>query len=231
MAINVTSGYRWDPSQGPRYARIQVRYDEAKLQAVTAALQAMPGQLAQAVPAALNQSADEMKTWFYNQFAGRLSLKRKQGIKDRLTVTPRASVASWTSGVRIALTRLTVADFQTQASRLGVWWYPGDYGTWKLLPRSFLQSGYTHYLTGQYIEVAQVYRRAKQGEKGFEKGRPTRSGDIVRRYPIKVLRGPSLALVLTKDSGLVAQTEVHAEEVLTKKLLSQVDRFTMDLPK
>ncbi len=217
---------------GPRFAQVEVHWDQAKLQRILYAIQDSPGAVGRAVPAALNKSADEMRNWMIRAFSSRMRIKHKQSIPDRLTRYPRASSAQWMAGVRIALTRLTVASFEgTRQTAYGVYWSPGAAGAGRIIPRAFLRAKSRNYLSGKDIEVEQAYRRAMRGEKGFEKGRPTRAGDIVRRYPIKILRGPSLALVFTKDPGLLAQAEAQGQLILTKKLKSQVDRFTKAVPK
>jgi hypothetical protein len=221
---------------GPRFAQIEVHWDQAKLQRILYVIKDIPGAVGRAVPAALNKSADEIRNWLIREFGSRMRIKRKQSIPDRLTRYPRASSAQWMAGVRIALTRFTVASFTgTQQTAYGVYWSPGAAGAGHIIPRAFLRAKSRNYLSGKDIEVEQAYRRAMRGEKGYadfavnQAGhvvRATQAGDMVRRYSIKVLRGPSLAMVFTKAPNLVAQAEARGEQILTKKLESQVDRFT-----
>jgi hypothetical protein len=227
-AMNLaTSGYRITP--GPRYALIEIRPDWAKLEALMARVRNIPNAVPRVLVPALNQSAAEEKTWLARRFGERLRILRKKSIPDRLTLTPKASRASMAAGVQIALTRFTVASFPTQRTAYGIWWTSGDTTGGRIIPRSFLQATYRHYLTGKEMDVAQVYRRAARGEKGFREALATRRGDIVKRYPIKILRGPSLAKVFSDDPGFQAEAERQGVAILEKKVAQQVDRLAAEV--
>ncbi len=208
-----------------RYASIAVHVDEAKLARLEQMVRGIPQALARIAPPALNKTADEMRTWLGGELVRRMAILRKKSIRDRLATDPKASAASWQSGIRISLARFTIASFQTQQTAAGVAWYPGILGTWRSIPRAFLRATYRHYQTGEQMDVAQVYRRTRSTEKGFRADLATRRGDMVRRYPIRVLRGPSLAMVFTKDRNLLDGANKRGGEVLEKKFASQVDRF------
>jgi hypothetical protein len=223
---NFSTGQRFRAGE-QRFVSVAVRYDQAKLAALERFARRIPGGLGRLVPPALNQTAAEMRTWLVRELGGRVRVTRKKSITDRVTVYPRASAGRWVSGVRVGLGRFTVASFPHHRTAYGVWWTAGAAGAGRIIPRAFVQAGYTHAITGERINVEQVYRRAQRGEKHFDKGRPTRRGDIVQRYPLKVLRGPSLAAVFSRDPGLVAEAERHGGAVLEKKIASQVRRFVV----
>jgi hypothetical protein len=231
-----TSGYRITP--GPRYALIEIRPDWAKLEALMARVRNIPNAVPRVLVPALNQSAAEEKTWLARRFGERLRILRKKSIPDRLTLTPKASRASMVAGVQIDLTRFTIASFPTQRTAYGIWWTSGSSAGGRIIPRSFMQAKYTHYQTGKEMDVTQVYRRAQRGEKGFAQNavnraghrvRATRAGDIVQRYSIKVLRGPSLAKVFSDDPGFQAEAERQGVAILEKKVAQQVDRLAAEV--
>lgn len=219
-----TSGYRI-VTGSPRYALLSVQVDRRRLEEITREIRSIPGAMERIFPPALNAAADEMRTWLRREFAARLRVTRQKSIADRVVVWPKASRGSLTAGARVSLTRLTVASFPHRQTAYGVWWTVGDAAGGRIIPRSFSREGLTHYKTHLYQPTRLVWRRAKQGEKGFEKGRPTRAGDIVQRYPIKVLRGPSLAKVFSDDPAFQTRAEAHGGAVLEKKIASQVDRL------
>jgi hypothetical protein len=215
----------------PRYAFLEIRPDWVRLEAVMSRVRSVPNAVQRLLPPALNQAAAEERTWLTREFGSRLRVIRKRSIPDRLELTPKASRSTLAAGVRIALTRFTIASFPTQRTAYGIWWTSGNAAAGRIIPRSFLQARYRHYLTGEEMNVAQVYRRAQRGEKGFEKGRPTRAGDIVRRYPMKVLRGPSLARVFSDERGFQRAAERQGEAILEKKVASQVERLAAEVAK
>jgi hypothetical protein len=231
----VTSGYRFLPGER-RFVAIDIHLDESKLAAFERAAQRIPGGMSRMAPPALNKAADEMKTWLYREIAARMAVTRTKSIKDRLLVRPLASATSWISGVRIGLSRLTVASFKTRRTRYMVYWTPEMGHGWREIPRAFWQAGYTHSKTSERIEVEQVYRRVKSGEKGFMSAginragnvvQATAAGDIVRRYSIKVMRGPSVAMAFSRDRILPGRAGITGNMILTKKLASQVARFVV----
>jgi hypothetical protein len=253
MASVITGGpyrYKYDPEMHrvitDRWVSLGIRYDEAKLRAVETALKGMPGALQRAVPSALNKTAAEMSTWFFRELQGRLHLKRKDSLRGRISQYPVASGDSWVSGVRLNKARFTVASFASLfRSPYGIFWWNPLRGQVRLIPRGFLQERYTHYQTGKEMDVAQVYRRAAEGEQGYPNVpypafmrnraghivKQTRLGEFVQRYSIKVMRGPSIAMVFSRDPTLIAQAESHGSEILDKKIQSQVDRFTAEVPR
>jgi len=230
IASGATTGSRI-VAGSPRYAFIEIRPDYRKLDALMARIQGIPGAIARVMPPALNKSAAEERTWLAREFGTRLVMSRKSSIPQRLELTPKASRASWAAGVRIHLTRFTIASFKdVQQTPSGVTWSTG--GTplrGGFIPRAFIQKRYTHYLTGKEMNVPQAYRRAQKAEKGFEKGIETRAGGIVRRYPMKVLRGPSLARVFSDDPKFQARAEKEGTGIIEKKLASQVDRLAAEV--
>jgi hypothetical protein len=211
----------------PRYAFLEIKPDYRRLDALIARVQGIPGAIQRIIPPALNKSAAEERTWLAREFGTRLVMQRQRSIADRMELTPRALRSSWSAGVRIALTRFTLGSFRdVQQTPSGVTWSTGGVRlSGGFLPRAFLRFGLTHYRTGQYLEGRQVWRRAQQGEKGFGRGTPTRAGDIVRRYPIKLLRGPSLAKIFSDDPGLQQRAEQQGTIILEKKVGQQVDRL------
>lgn len=230
MTPLVTSGYR--RAGGPRFLELHISYDEDKLRRIERVVSGIPNAMNRIVPPTLNTTAGEMKTWLYKELVERTGIIRKKSVRDRLTVTPKASGGSWRAGLRVALTRFTIFSFATQQTATGTAWYPGMLGTWRFIPHAFIQRRYTHPITGETMDVGQVYRRTRFGEKGFDRGAATRRGDMVRRYPIRVLRGPSLALLFSKDARLQAKAEGHGGEVLEKKMQQQVARVIgLEVPK
>lgn len=208
----VTTSYARTAGE-PRFVSLSVRYDAAKLQALQRAVRGIPNALARMVPSALNKTAGEMRNWLARQLGLRLWIQRKESLDSRVTVHPKASGANWTSGVRIDLRRFTLAAFPHHQQREGVWWISGPSGKGKVIPRSFIQKSYRHWKTGAQMDVEQVYRRAGRGD-----------GTLVPRYPIMVLRGPSLGIVFSRDQALLREAQRHGAEVLDKKLASQVQR-------
>lgn len=202
-----------DRSLSPRYAFLDIRIDKAKLAAVERAVRGIPGAMARLMPPALNQAAAQMRTWLYRQFAERMSIARKSSIRDRLAISPKATPANWSAGVRIELKRFTVASFKgVRQLKAGVRWSPRP-GVMNLIPRAFLTGGFTHYASGEYVESRQVWRRAEEG------------GRMVPRYPIHVLKGPSLARVFSDDPSFQGQAEQAGAEIVSKKLDQQVSRI------
>jgi hypothetical protein len=231
-ASDATTGYR-RVAGSPRYAFIEIKPDYARLDAILGRIKGLPGALERVIPPALNQAASEERTWLSREFGARMVMQRKRSIPDRLTLAPKAGRASWSAGIRIALTRFTLGSFQdVKQTPSGVTWSTGGtHLSGGFIPRAFLRLGLTHYLTGQYIEGRQVWRRAQQGEKGFSAALATRAGGIVRRYPIKMLRGPSLAKVFSADANFQADAERQGTAILEKKLASQVDRLAAEVAK
>jgi hypothetical protein len=204
-------------SASPRYAFLDIRVDSAELKRIEAELRGIPGGMARAVPPALNAAAREERTWLYQQFCSRLNIARKTSVRDRLELRPRASPFNWSAGIRIALSRFTVAGFKgVRQTRRGVTWSPVA-GQSRLIPRAFVRGGFTHYRSGEYIEARQVWRRAE------------RAGRMMPRYPIQVMRGPSLAYVFAQDPGFQGQAERTGSAILSKKLDQQVNRLLAKL--
>lgn len=204
---------------GPRYKTIEVRIDQAKLDAWTARLRGIPGAMTRAMPPALNATAREVRTRLYQAFLARMNIGRKASVKDRLALKPLASPVNWRAGVRIALTRFTVASFKgSRQLKAGVRWSPRQ-GMQRMIPRAFIRRGLTNYLTGEYMEVRQVWKRLDRG------------GRMVPRYPIQVMRGPSLARVFSDDPGFQNETERAGLAILEKKVRSQVDRIAESFPR
>jgi hypothetical protein len=233
----VSSGYRLDAG-APRYILLQVRYDEAKLRAMQRALKGFPGAMSRAVPSALNKTAKEMQTWLRRALSHRVRIRRIESLNDRVRAYP-VQTANGSSGVLISLTRFTMASFlDVIPMEPGVYFAPYVGRAGQIIPRSFIQYRYRNFQSGQRLDVAQVYRRAQRGEKGFAEDainraghrvRATRRGDIVQRYSLKLLRGPSLGMVFSKDPGLIAAAEKQGAEILDKKFQSQIDRFTLQV--
>lgn len=100
----------------------------------------------------------------------------------------------------------------------GVRWSP-MVGSTQMIPRAFIQQGLTHYQTGEYMDIRQAWRRAERG------------GVMVPRYPLKLMRGPSLAKVFSDDSGFQSSVEKTGSQIIEKKLDQQVQRVLAKLPK
>lgn len=210
---DATIGPRFGP--GPRYRMIDVRVDQAALDRVSARIRHLPGAVARIMPPALNASASEMRTVLYRAFTSRMELRRKSSVKDRLTLTPKASRGKWASGVRISLARFTIGSFKdVQQTPSGVTWSAGGSNLrGGFIPRAFLREGLTHYRTGEYIQGRQVWKRKEEG------------GRMVPRYPIQLLRGPSLAKVFSDDAAFQSDMERQATAIVEKKLHQQVERI------
>jgi hypothetical protein len=214
-----TTGYRFQAGS-PRYAALSVRLDQAKLDAITKEIAHIPGALRRIFPTSLNQAAAETKTLLYKEFLVRMNIARKASIKDRLTLTPKASRHSFVSGVRVALLRFMVTSFKGTRwlKRQGVRWSPGPGGS-RIIPHAFIAKGYTHAKTGQYMDQRMAWRRAGTGD------------NLVPRTPILALRGPSLAMVFSKSPGFQAQIERQGSKIVEKKLTSQVQRIIARFPR
>lgn len=220
----------------PRYALLSISVD-ATLERLTREIQQVPGAMQRVIPPALNAAARQTRTMLYQAFTQRFDLRRKSSIKDRLEHRPKATRTRWFTGVRIALTRFTVGSFRdVQQTPSGVTWSTGG-GRLRggFIPRAFLRSGLTQYRTEQRQETRMVFRRALRGEQGFQtegvnraghRVRATRAGHIVQRYPLKVLRGPSLGRVFSDDRGFQGQMERGAEQLAAKTIQQQVERIT-----
>jgi hypothetical protein len=224
---DVTSGSRYSVGD-PRYKLIEVKVDQAKLDRITKELRKVPGAMERAIPPALNKTADEMRAVLYREFDRRLAVQRKSSIRSRLRSYPKAGRGNWRSGVRIDLARFALGSFRdVQQTPSGVTWSTGGSPLrGGFVPRAFLRAGLTHYRTGEYQKTRMVFRRAERGDKSFASGRPTRAGGIVRRYPLVVLRGPSLARVFSDDAALQGRVEAEGGRILEKKVQQQADRFT-----
>lgn len=215
---------------------LQVRIDTAAMDRITKEIQSIPGAMERLMPPALNAAAAEMKTDLAREFGARMDLQRKASIKDRLELSPKAAKGAWTAGVRISLARFLIGSFRdVQQTAYGVGWTTGGStlrGGW--IPRAFIVQGVTQYKSGEYQGTRMVLRRAMRGEKGFttygmnragHQVKATRAGDIVQRYSLKALRGPSLAYAFSGDSQFQAQAEATGGQILEKKVQQQVNRI------
>lgn len=196
-----------------RFDVIEVVPDKAALTQVTREIRAIPGALARMWPPALNAAAKETRTLLYKEFLLRMNIAKKSSIKSRLELKPRATRYNPAAGIRIALSRFTVASFKgTRQLKEGVRWSPAP-GAQQVIPRAFLRKGMTHYKTGEHMTLKQVWRRKSAGDK------------LVPRYPLSLLRGPSLAAVWERKPGLRRQVEKQAGEIVVKKVAQQVARI------
>jgi len=233
MAEQATTGSRI-VAGAPRYAFLSVTLDEVAMRQLQDRLAEVPNALARVMPPALNKTAQEARTLLYREFLTRMNIARKASIKDRLEHAPKASRSSWAAGVRIALTRFTVASFKgTRQMKAGVRWSP-EQGVTQMIPRAFIRQGLTHYKTGEHMELRQVWRRLQASDPDFRTSgttgggheiKGTRAGDRVQRYPLKIMRGPSLAKVFSDDPGFQAGVEAKSGGILTKKIEQQIDRI------
>jgi len=202
----------------PRYAMVDVRIDQAALDRITAEIRSIPGAMERLMPPALNDAAREMRSWFARRFADRMGLRRKRSITDRLTLTPKASAGSLSAGVRIGLTRLTIASFRdVQQVPSGVTWSTGGSRLrGGFIPRAFIRKHAWNWRSVQYLDNMQVWRRA---------GPMGRTAQLVPRYPLFVMRGPSLAYAFDEDPAFVADAESTGQAILEKKVAQQVNRI------
>lgn len=242
MADLTTTGSLFNKGE-QRYAMIGVRVDEEALSRILRKIEAIPGAVERAAPAALNAAASETRTLLIDRFSTLMEFSRKKSVRDRVTIPRKASRGDWSTSVRISLSRFTIGSFKdVLQTPTGVTWDTGG-DVWGAafrgnhIPRAFVRKGLTHYKTEKYQETRMVFRRAMRGEKGFavdgvnQAGhvvRATRRGDIVQRYSLKVLRGPSLGLVFSRSGQMQSETETAAAAILEKKLRQQIGRFLED---
>lgn len=218
-AMDAAGSYSRIVAGAPRYAFVNVRIDQAKLDAWTARVREIPGALARLLPPALNATAREMRTRLYQAFLARMNIARKTSVRDRLALTPTATRLDWSAGIRIALTRFTVASFKgTRQRQAGVEWQPRP-GMVRMIPRAFIRRGLTHYQTGEWMENRQVWKRAVKGDV------------MVPRYPLQLMRGPSLARVFSDDANFQGAMERQGGQIMEKKVNQQVDRIAADFPR
>ncbi|MEN6424016.1 MAG: hypothetical protein ABFE13_01535 [Phycisphaerales bacterium] len=211
--IDVAGGFT-RVGRGPRYAMVHVAVDHEALNRVAIALHGIPGAMDRVIPPAMNKAALEARTWLYTEFLKRMNIARRASIKDRLEHRPKASKASWSTGIRIALTRFTVTSFKGARQRkAGVEWQPRA-GKTRLIPRAFIRRGFTHYQTDKYVELRQAWRRA--GGMGLR-------DKLVPRYPLFIMRGPSMARVFSDDPEFQDRAESQASIILNKKIGQRVD--------
>lgn len=239
MADLATTGTRFSKGER-RYALIGVRVDQEALSRILRKIEGIPGAVERAVPAALNAAASETRTLLIERFSALMDFSRKKSVRDRVTIPRKAGRGNWSTAVRISLARFTIGSFKdVMQTPTGVSWDTGG-DIWGaafrggFIPRAFVRKGLTHYKTGQEQDTRLVFRRAMRGEKGFAANavnqaghvvRATRRGDIVQRYSLKVLRGPSLGLVFSRSGQMQSETEAAAVAILEKKLRQQVGRF------
>jgi len=203
---------RFTPGQ-PRFAVLEIVPDKAALDQVTREIRHIPGALARMWPPALNAAAQETRTVLYKEFLLRMNIARKGSVKKRLELKPKATRHHPVAGVRIALSRFTVASFKgVRQLKEGVRWSAAP-GAQRVIPRAFVRKGFTHDKTGGYLNLKQVWRRKSEG------------GRLVPRYPLSLLRGPSLAAVWENKPALRRQTEKQAGEIAVKKVSQQVARI------
>lgn len=196
----------------PRSTVLHVEIDRAAMARIERELQGIPGGIRRVMPPAMNKAAAATKTMLYRAFSERMNISRKGSIKERLQLVPKASRDNMAAGIRIDLARFTVASFKrTRQMKAGVRWSPGG-GRMLMIPRAFLRKGLTHYQTGKHMDLRQVWRRAGDGD------------DLVPRYPLKILRGPSLAAVFERDESFQSDAERRAGDILEKKSIQQIDR-------
>lgn len=213
----------WNRLSGVMDARtgsIQIKVDKEALRALTQEIESIPGAMSRAMPTAINAAVSETKTYLGREFRSRLNVIRKKSIDDRLHKSDPATASNWAAGIWFDLERFTVASFRdVQQTAGGVTWSTG--GTSGSLEggfihRAFIQKGLTHYQTGKYMDLKQVWRRA---------GPMGRSAKLVPRYPLFVMRGPSLARAFAVDPGFQTEAETRAIAILEKKVTQQVNRI------
>ncbi len=211
-----TTQQRWSGVTN-RYQMLDAQIDQAKIDAIMKAVNHIPGGIRKAMPPALNRTAQEGRTVMSREFRTRLNVK-VGSIKSRLELIPKASQSKLVSGIRIALSRITLTSFkgtrQLKGSRKrqgGVKWSPSP-GDQRMVPRAFIQTGKGN--------TRQAFRRAQETE-----------NKLVPRYPIHVLRGPSLGYVFAHNPSLQRAMTVVGGRILEKKAKQQVNRLLAKIPK
>lgn len=212
--------HRLSGLMGSRYGTVQIRVDQEAIARITKEVATIPGAMRKIIPAALNAAASEARTYLGREFRARMNVRRRKSIDDRLHKGDPATENRWHTDIWFDLTRFTIASFRdVQQTPAGVTWSTG--GTSESLrggfiPRAFIRKGLTHYQTGEYMELRQVWRRA---------GPPGMSARLVPRKPLFVMRGPSLAYVFAEDPAFQDAAGEQGGRILEKKVSQQVNRF------
>ena len=202
---------------------VKVEFDQAKLKAVDRALAEQSRLLPRIVYRGLKRTAAAGRTQLDTEIRQRITAK-KRDVMSRITDEEKASYTNWRWRLAISRRRMALAAFRhTVSQRRGVTATVRK-GESQRIPRGFKTEGFTHAQSGERVEGDRLlWRRAQKGDKGFSKGTPTASGDVVRRLPVVFLRGPSIGQVVEEAQDLLREVHDKGQDRLEKEIHSQVD--------
>lgn len=202
---------------------IQVEVDKAKMAQIERAVHGSQRVVGRIVYNALKRTSKKGRTMLDKEIRSIIQIKKKS-VMRRIVDVEKATRTNWRWRLGISGRRISLASFgSVRQTKKGVG-YTIKRGLRKTALRAFASEGFTHAESSEYIENKTVWRRAMAGEKPFSKGTPTRSGNIVRRYPLVFLRGPSIGHVVKNSRQILTKVHVEGRRNLSKEIDGQLKR-------
>ena len=185
---------------------ISVTIDKTKMRAIEQAVGEVPHALPKIMVRALKRTGAGARTELDRQIRAELTLKKKASMK-RIVDEQKASHANWVWRIGISRERVSLGSFRHRWSKRRGVTYTIRKGLKRRVPTAFVRPN-PH---GGDDTPEAVFRRAERG------------GELVPRYPLVFLRGPSLGQVLTDAPGMVQKVQAHGSERLTNEVHHQIE--------
>jgi len=182
---------------------IDVQLDEARLKGIEQMLSGIPRGMPKVVTRALNKTATTARSQTVKAISKKVAIKQKD---IRLNVKMwKASYRRWVSTIKITGKRLPLIYFGATQTKRGVG-YRIDRGAGrKRAPHAFITTMIKKKKTGEDVEYRGVFARIGKS-----------------RFPLRVLRGPSVVGVFQKAPGLAARLLATANRRLEQEIDRQV---------
>jgi len=203
---------------------IRVEVDKAKMVRIERAVRGSKSAMGRIVYNALKKTSKKGRTMVDKEVRAILMIKKKS-VMSRIVDVEKASRNNWRWRLGISTKRdIGIASFGSVSQGKEGVRYTIKRGLRKMALRAFLTEGFTHAKSGEFIKSKSVWRRAIAGEKPFSKGTPTRAGNIVRRYPLIHLKGPSIGHVVKNSREILAKVHVQGQRDLNREIDGQLKR-------
>jgi len=189
-----------------RAPAISVTIDKTKMRAIEQAVAEVPHALPKIMVRALKRTGKAGRTEIDRQIRAELTVKKK-AVMDRIVDEQKASHTNWVWRLGISRKRISLGSFRHRWSKRRGVTFSIRKGLKRRVPTAFVRPN-PH---GGDDTPEAVFRRAERG------------GELVPRYPLVFLRGPSLGQVLTDATGMLQKMQTHGSERLTNEVYHQIE--------
>jgi len=220
---------------------IEIKIDPRQLNEIGELLASIPREIPKIMRSALNTTAVQARTQIVKRLSTMVKLPDKV-LRDAIKLT-RATTTRWLAKIDVHGKRIPLIYFGARQIAFGVTYRISDMMGVKLARRAFVQKA--NNFTGVFMRFQKAYavktttgkwksagsKKARSGDLVSVSGGKNRAreftgagGELVPRYPIRFLRGPSPGALIDSIPGYGELVAMYAGHNLERNIDEQLER-------